>query len=51
MSLIIDDESNELTTNELLIAILNELQVLNMHMTEVTDTGFTAEDVDDGYNL
>jgi len=51
MSLIIDDESNELTTNELLIAILNELQILNMHMTEVTDIGFTEEDVDDGYNL
>lgn len=50
MSIIIDDELKELSTNELLIAILSELQVMNMHLEQTTDLTFTVNDVDDGYN-
>ncbi len=51
MSIIVDDEDNKLTTNELLIALLNELQIMNMHLEQTTDIQFTVDDVDDGYNL
>ena len=51
MSLVVDSNNEELTTNELLIAILAELQVMNMHLEQTTDTQFTTDDVDDGHNL
>ena len=50
MSLIVDDEARKLDTNELLIAILAELQVMNMHLEQTTDAQFTVNDTDDGYN-
>ena len=51
MSLVVDSNNEELTTNELLIAILAELQVMNMHLEKTTDVEFTTNDTDDGYNL
>lgn len=51
MSLVVDSNEEELSTNELLIAILDELQVMNMHLQQTTDIEFTTDDVDDGHNL
>ena len=51
MSLVVDSNEEELSTNELLIAILSELQIMNMHLQQTTDIEFTTDDTDDGYNL
>ena len=40
-----------LGTNELLIAMINELQITNLHLAKTTDQDFNVNDIDDGHNL
>jgi hypothetical protein len=47
MSYIVDDKEQELSTNELLLLIFKQLQIMNLHLQNSTDIDFQLDDTND----